>query len=278
MLHGVAPNQPLLSLDFRAPTAVTIDLSKGAVLDGRTLTGTVHSTVQSVKGETIAISVKTKGGNDQNARNSAMIVAQSVDPRLSGFGVQALDVPLDFDAVLVPAEAGTSQGSFVIDPPFDDVETFAATIPAGARISINFLRQPEGSLLIDTGDISDEHQSARLPISALEVGGESQNGVERTGFACGKPKDAIKWGSFGSRIQINDCEIDRLWLTGVEAKDGITLVVEGSGYTENDGETHLWPGYADLMKNDIFKALVGLMVAGLIGWMTTVLRQRFSSK
>jgi hypothetical protein len=277
ILHGIGPGQALISLDFRAPTAVTIDFSKGAVLDGKTLTGTVHSSVQSVKGETIAITVRSKGGNDDTVRHSVMIVAQSPDPRLSGFAVKAMDVPLEFDAVLVPAEGSASHGSVVVDPPFDNLETFAATIPPGAGMSVNFLHQPDGALLIDAGNIDDEHQSARLAISALEVGRELPSGVERTSFACGKPIDAIKWGSLGPKVEMEDCEANRLWLTGIDVKNGATFVLEGSGYTELKGNAHLWTGFANLMKNDIIKALVGVFVAGLIGWMTTVLRQRFWS-
>ena len=228
---GCAGNLTLRTGSAAAPQLRTISIAKGA-------------------GASVDIVLATDPGAGQPAVTLGAIRG---DPDYPQIRLRTQDASLRVDAYAVPTPgfSPTAPVSLV-------TRDLALVFPCRQS------EDPEG-LRLDLGDIEAVDLQPILHVQAVAAG-EAGGGdaFSDTATACGSKKGAKVWRLPVPVVQPADCRPGFLAVSDLKLDDGLSVGLQGFGYTVHEGKAHVWPFVDEAMNNPVLKSVMEAAIAGLV--------------
>ena len=273
-LNGYAPG-PLLTFEIADPTIVKLSFGPGAKLqpdaDSPDLPVTAAQPLLfdlvNVERENASISISAEPG----AASTLVIEPVRADATYIMLRIRVEGAPVDAAFQTFPNPSARQHGHLQLGQDIA-LEQARVTIPPGVTFTLG-LSSKLSHLRIDPGS-ADQNGDPRLGLRGLEIGDLADDTFQRRWAACGAPPGTILWKRPIPGFSAADCRPDRLSIHAVGIENGLTLALAGSGFVVRDGTTETWPLFRQFINNQLVRAAMGVLIAGLISWAFLALRGR----
>jgi len=273
-LNGYAPG-PLLTFEIADPTIVKLSFDAGAKLwpdaDSPNLPAAngqpLLFDMVNVERENASISISAQRG----AVSTLVMEPVQPDRAYMTLRIHVEGAPVDVTFQTFPSPSARQHGHLQLGSN-SILEQAKVTIPPGVAFTLG-LSTKLNNLRVDPG-IADKNGTPQLALRGLEIGDIADEAFERRWAACGAPPGKVLWVRPIPRFSPADCRPDRLSVNAFRIEKGVTVGLAGSGFVVRDGTTETWPGFREIIDNQLVQTAMGVLLAGLVSWAFLAIRGR----